>query len=249
MSKESNKNTFSRRKFVAGAAVVGAVATLELSSASGYFSHVTEPSKPQKSKGVVVQDMEVCVGCRSCQAACSVNNDGVCSPELARLQVVKDYFAGDYLPNPCTQCNWPGCMYSCPTGALQVDTGDQDNISEIEVRLTSLLSGKLAPDTTSGTNARIVNVRECIGCQQCVEGCAKIFDVSKVRFNVKKQVVTKCTLCGGKPQCVRFCPVAALMYAYSDGGLTTGYDGHGNVIWTPLEAQPKREDELRGTLW
>lgn len=249
MGEEKDMPKTSRRKFLAGAAIVGAVATVEASSAIGYFSHQYEPRKPPKSKGVVITDMEICGGCRSCQAACTVFNNGECQPELARLQIIKDYFRGDYLPNPCSQCMWPGCLYSCPTGALQVDTGREGGIPQLEVRLTSLLSGKLTPDTTPGTNARVVNERECIGCQLCIEGCAKIFDISRVRFNVKKQVATKCHLCGGTPQCVRFCPVGALTFASAEEGLSIGYDGQGNILWVPPEAKPKREDELRGILW
>jgi Fe-S-cluster-containing dehydrogenase component len=249
MSKKSEKTLTSRRKFIAGTAIVGAVATVTAASGTGYMAHQYEPGKPLKSKGVVVTDMAACAGCRSCQAACTVFNDGECQPDLARIQMLKNYFTGDYLPNPCSQCNWPGCLYSCPTGALQVDTGLEEGIPELEVRLTSLLSGRLSPETTPGTNARVVNARECIGCQQCVEGCAKIFDISRVRFNPKKQVVTKCTLCGGEPNCVKFCPVGALMYAHNEEGLTIGYDGLGNIIWVPPEAEPKREDELRGVLW
>ena len=249
MSKGPGKITTSRRKFIAGAAIIGAVATVEGASAIGYFGHRTEPGKPLKSKGVIVADIDICAGCRSCQVACTMANNGVGQPELARLQIVKDYFKGDYVSTPCSQCNWPGCMYSCPTGALQVDTGTEDGIPELQGRLTSLLSGKLAPETTPGTNARVVNERECIGCQQCVEGCAKIFNISRVRFNTKKQVATKCHLCGGEPQCVRFCPVGSIMYARAEEGLTIGYDGKGNIIWNPPEAKPLREDELRGILY
>jgi carbon-monoxide dehydrogenase iron sulfur subunit len=248
MGKEPTMKT-SRRKFIAGAAIVGAVATVEAASTVGYFTHQYEPGKPPKPKGVVVTEMEICGGCRSCVAACSVFNFNECHPDIARIQVIKDVFQGDYLPQPCSQCMWPGCLYSCPTGALQVDTGSEGGAPELEVRLTSLLSGKLTPDTTSGTNARIVNERECVGCQQCVEGCGKIFDLSRVRFNPKKQVATKCTLCGGAPQCVRFCPVGAIKFASSEDGVSNGYDGQGNIIWRPPEATAKRSDELRGILW
>ena len=238
----------SRRKFIAGAAIVGSLATLEGASAINYFNHKNEPNPPPKTKGVVIMDQVVCGGCRSCQAACTVFNDGHCQPDLGRIQVIKDYFEGDFLPQPCSHCTWPACMYSCPTGALQTDSGEEGGISELEVRLTSLLSGKLTPSTSKGTNARIVNERECIGCQQCVEGCAKIFNLSRVRFNSKKNVAVKCTLCGGSPQCVRFCPVGAILFARGDS-LTIGYDGGGNIIWRPPEAEAKREDELRGILW
>lgn len=248
MSKEIRKLSTSRRKFIAGAAIVGAVATVEGSSAIGYFNHKTEPGKPLKSKGVIVTDMEICGGCRSCQAACTMFNEGVGQPDLARIQVEKDYFTGAYYPLPCAQCEWPGCMYSCPTGALQVDTGFDDGYPELEGRLKSLLSGKLSPDTTLGTNARVVNERECIGCQQCIEGCGKIFDISKVRFNSKKQTVTKCHLCGGEPNCVKMCPVGAVKFALSEEGLVTGYDGQGNITWLRPD-QGKAEEEWRGILW
>ena len=251
MSKDPGKITTSRRKFIAGAAIIGAVATVEASSAIGYINHKTEPGKPPKSKGVIIADLNICGGCRSCQAACTMANNGVGQPELARLQIRKDAWKGDYLPSPCSQCEWPGCMYSCPTGALQVDTGLEegaDGLPELRGRLTSLLSGKLAPES-EGTNARVVNERECIGCQQCVEGCAKIFDLSRIRFNTKKKVVNKCHLCGGTPQCVKYCPVGAIMFASAEEGLTIGYDGKGNIVWNPPEATPLREDELRGILY
>lgn len=248
MSEQSSLPTTTRRKFIAGAAIVGAVATLEASSAYSYFTHRAEPTPPPKTKGVVVVDMVVCGGCLSCKAACTAYNDGEVQPDLARIQVWKDYFEGDYLPQPCSQCVWPGCLYSCPTGALQADSGLEGNVEQLSGRLTDLLGGKLTPSSVPGTNARVVNERECIGCQQCLEGCARIFDLSRVRFNSKKQVAVKCHLCGGQPQCVRFCPVGALMYAHGEEGLTIGYDGQGNIIWAP-EAKPLREDELRGVLW
>ncbi len=244
MGKESKQPLTSRRKFIAGAAVVGAIATMEGASALGYFNHQYEPAKPLKSKGVIVTDMGACGGCRSCEAACTVFNNGECQPSLARIQVLKDVFKGDYLPNPCAQCEWPGCLYACPTGALQVDIGTEGGVPELGDRLSSLLSGRLAPETTSGTNARVVNERECVGCQQCVEGCGKIFDVSRVRFNPKKQIVTKCHLCGGEPQCVRFCPVSGIFFASYEEGLSTGYDGEGNIVWVPPEAKAKRSDEI-----
>lgn len=249
LGEELDKTKTSRRKFIAGAAIVGAVATVEVSSAISYFNHTYEPRKPPKSKGVILTEMEACGGCRSCQMACTSYNEGACQPDLSRIQLLKDYFQGEYLPNPCSQCMWPGCLYSCPTGALQVDTGTDGGWPQLEVRLTSLLSGKLTPDETPGTNARVVNERECIGCQKCVEGCAKIFDISRVRFNSKKKVATKCHLCGGEPQCVKYCPVGAILYARNDEGLSIGYDGEGNIIWIPPEAKGLREDELRGILY
>lgn len=237
----------SRRKFIAGAAISGAVATLELSSLRSYLDHSAEPGKPSRTKGVIIADAELCSGCRSCQAACNAYNEGFVQPDLARLQIIKDYFTGEYLPHPCSQCEYPPCLYSCPTGALQVDTG-QEGPEQFSSRLEDLLSGRLSPESVPGTNARVVNERECIGCQQCVEGCSKVFDLSRIRLDSERMIVSKCHLCGGRPQCVRFCPVGALLYSYSEDGVIYGYDGKSRIIWLS-NVKPLREDELQGELW
>ena len=237
----------SRRKFVAGAAISGAIATMELSSLNSYLNHTGEPRKPHLTKGVIIADAELCSGCRSCQAVCNAYNEGFVEPDLARVQIIKDYFTGEYLPQPCSQCEWPGCLYSCPTGALQVDTGLEGS-EQLSSRLEGLLSGKLSPESVPGTNARVVNERECIGCQQCIDGCSKIFDLSRIRLDSEKMIVSKCHLCGGQPQCVRFCPVGALLYSYSEDGIVFGYDGNGRIIGLS-NVTPLREDELQGELW
>ncbi|MBI4284136.1 MAG: 4Fe-4S dicluster domain-containing protein [Chloroflexi bacterium] len=246
MSKDKKPPLTSRRRFVAGAAIVGAVATVELSSLQAYTEHVAEPRKPPLAKGVVVSRMYLCSGCRSCQVACTAFNDGWCQPDLARIPITKEYFEGDYRPQPCSQCEYPVCLYYCPTGALQVDTGLTGGTEEFSIRLVDLLAGK--PPTVPGTNARVVNLRECIGCQLCIEGCAKAFDLSRIRFDSDQMIVAKCHLCGGQPQCVRFCPVGAVLFAYSPDGVLYGYDGEGNIRWEP-NVKPLREDELKGVLW
>jgi len=240
------KHLTSRRRFITGMAIVGALTTLEGSSFQSYISHSAEPRKPSLSKGVIVADPKVCSGCRSCQAACTTYNEGWCQPDLARVQIIKEYFEGNYTPQPCSQCEYPTCLYACPVGAMQLDTGSEGDVEATSIMLNDLVSGKTSK--TSGSNARIVNNRECKGCQQCIEGCAKAFDLSRIRFDSESMLVMKCHLCGGQPQCVRFCPVGALLYAYSEDGVLTGYDGEGNIRLGP-NAKALREDELYGVLW
>ena len=239
------KNLTSRRRFITGVAIVGALTTLEVSSFQSYISHSAEPRKPALSKGVIVANPHVCSGCRSCQAACTTYNDGWCQPDLSRVQIAKEYFEGNYTPQPCSQCEYPPCLYACPVGALQLDTGSAEGEVSSNM-LNDFVSGK--GSRTSGSNARIVNTRECKGCQQCIEGCAKAFDLSRIRFDSESLLVMKCHLCGGQPQCVRFCPVGALLYAYSEDGVLTGYDGEGNIRLETI-AKALREDELYGVLW
>lgn len=50
----------------------------------------------------------------------------------------------------------------------------------------------------------IINHKKCIGCQLCVEACPnkKIWIVNDLAY--------KCDMCGGDPECVKYCLVGAL---------------------------------------
>jgi Fe-S-cluster-containing hydrogenase component 2 len=52
----------------------------------------------------------------------------------------------------------------------------------------------------------------CIGCRTCVSVCP----FGAMHYNVIDRKVSKCDLCDGDPQCVRFCEVNAV--AFVDGG-------------------------------
>ncbi len=59
------------------------------------------------------------------------------------------------------------------------------------------------------TLARVmVDYRRCISCRMCVAACP----FGAMGFDVARQTVFKCDLCGGDPQCVRFCYPGALEF-------------------------------------
>lgn len=151
------------------------------------------------SKGVVAVDAARCLGCRTCEAVCSLYHEGVVSPELSRIVVVKDWIRPDTMdvefdPSSCEQCADAPCLQSCPTGAIKVDIT---------------------------TSARVVDQALCIGCHDCEEACP--YKPSRIRFT-KAGKAFKCDLCGGEPQCVRFCHEGALTYIHDDKGIAwTGY--------------------------
>ena len=57
----------------------------------------------------------------------------------------------------------------------------------------------------------------CIGCRTCVTVCP----FGAMNYNVIDKKVFKCDLCGGKPQCVRFCDEKAVDYVNADQLSTT----------------------------
>jgi Fe-S-cluster-containing hydrogenase component 2 len=140
------------------------------------------------SKGHIVVNLDICGGCRTCEAVCSLYKEGISNPELARIQVFKDELGG-YICEPmvCKQCDDPACLLACPTGALHVDG----------------MSG-----------ARVIDEKECIGCKSCMEACS--FTPPRIRFNAAKSKSFKCDLCNGDPQCVKFCPTGSLTFVKKD---------------------------------
>ncbi len=48
----------------------------------------------------------------------------------------------------------------------------------------------------------------CITCRMCVAGCP----FGNMLWDEPYHCVQKCDLCGGDPQCVKFCPTGALLY-------------------------------------
>lgn len=74
-------------------------------------------------------------------------------------------------------------------------------------------SGAIVKNKASG----MVSIREqlCIGCHQCVQACP----FGHMNFNSGKGVAFKCDLCGGDPQCVKFCWTGAVEFLRPDLGM------------------------------
>ncbi len=58
----------------------------------------------------------------------------------------------------------------------------------------------------------MVDYDVCIGCRTCVAVCP----FGAMNYNRTDKKVFKCDLCGGDPQCVRFCEVKAIEYVKAD---------------------------------
>ncbi|MFH0941950.1 MAG: 4Fe-4S dicluster domain-containing protein [Chloroflexota bacterium] len=143
--------------------------------------------KPAKAH--ILANSSLCGGCRTCEAVCSLDKEGIVNPELSRIYVKKDILGG-YIcePIPCKQCEDPACLLACPTGALHIDCV---------------------------TGARVIDDRICDGCQLCLEVCP--VTPTRIGYHPEQNVCFKCDLCGGDPQCVKFCPMGALTYLKAEG--------------------------------
>ncbi len=62
------------------------------------------------------------------------------------------------------------------------------------------------------TGAVLVDENSCTGCEICVTECP----VGGISYDKEKGVVFKCDLCGGDPECVKFCSRGALTFEDTD---------------------------------
>jgi DMSO reductase iron-sulfur subunit len=133
-------------------------------------------------------DMNACIGCHSCEVACSEQNG---LPDGTVWRRVGEIEGGEYpdtrrfhLSMSCNHCLEPACLEGCPTNAYE-----------------KLANGVVAH-----------HADECIGCQYCTWNCP----YSVPAFQPDRRIVTKCDMClprleqGLAPACVGACPTHAI---------------------------------------
>jgi Fe-S-cluster-containing hydrogenase component 2 len=95
------------------------------------------------------------------------------------------------VPVVCQQCADAPCLEACPEEAISRD---------------------------AKTDAVVVDQDLCIQCGSCVNACVIGLDAVAseqklaIRLDEDTQFPLKCDLCGGNPQCVKFCPTEALVF-------------------------------------
>ena len=145
--------------------------------------------------GLVV-DLDRCIGCHSCEIACKNENE----------VVLGSYWNKVLHRGPVG--TWPDLEeYYLPTHCMQCENAPCVNVCP---------TGASYRDPE--TNIVLVDKSKCIGCKYCMMACP--YGVRS--WNVKENVVEKCTLCqqltsaGEPPACVGACCAAARYYGDFD---------------------------------
>ncbi|HEB95637.1 MAG TPA: 4Fe-4S dicluster domain-containing protein [Sedimenticola thiotaurini] len=161
----------------------------------------------------MVIDLNTCVGCNACMAACAMENQTEVWNDVWRTYVHdKEIGTGEYahrrfFPRLCNHCDNPPCMSVCPTGATyRLDNG----IVKVDQAL-------------------------CMGCRACAMACpydarheVTYADVRTGRefygsdYRRTRPSMDKCTFCdhrlaaGQQPACVETCVGSARMFCDLD---------------------------------
>ena len=140
-------------------------------------------------------DLERCIGCRSCEAACKQEHR--LGSDVARNRVLWMQFRGtprlDLVLAVCQQCQRPACVRACASTPKAIIKSREDGVVRIDGR-------------------------RCTGCQECIKACP----YNAISFDFRHQKAEKCDLCsdrrahGFQPACVSVCPGRALEYGLVD---------------------------------
>lgn len=189
-----------RRRFIIAAA--GGIAAL----AAGAIGLVAPATAKANESKVVSPDQQLCIGCLTCEVACSRWHASQGLSPLPRIRVLRASngkpdavvagFDGGigFEQRGCRQCPNPECLAVCPVKALHVD---------------------------ATTGARYIDEQACIGCGKCQDACPYSFkgmdastneniDAKRIFYDSAKKVYVKCDLCRGRaggPACIEQCPV------------------------------------------
>ena len=193
-----------RRSFLK---IVGATGTAALVGGPRK-ARALPPARRSDEMAAVLIDTTRCVGCRSCEMACSRANQ-LPQPQSSGQASIFDkkrttsptaYTVVNRYANPkgggrptfvktqCMHCVDPACASACPAAALQ--------------------------KTPEGPV--IYNADRCIGCRYCMGACP--FGVPKYEYEKAIPYVRKCSLCfdrlqqGQLPACAAACPMKAIQF-------------------------------------
>ncbi len=165
------------------------------------------------TKYAMVIDLNTCVGCNACMAACALENQTPVWNDGWRTYVhdteigVGEDVHRRFFPRLCNHCDNPPCMTVCPTGA------------------TIKMSNGIV----------MVNEDLCMGCQACAMACPydarypiTYDDINQGEgfygsdFRRTRPSVDKCSFCahlvvqGLKPACVETCVGSSRMFGDLD---------------------------------
>lgn len=150
-----------------------------------HYNRGIGPSELPDTNAWLVTDPLSCVGCKTCEIVCSLTHDEVCQPAISRLDVMYD-----------------------PLGSLAKIGSMPEVCKQCNMADCYLACAYDALVIDKETGARVIDPKKCRGCGECFAACPW----NMIVYNKKTGTYTKCDLCGGDPECVKYCPANAIKF-------------------------------------
>lgn len=129
-------------------------------------------------------DKKLCVGCHTCELACSAWHENAFRPTLSRLRIECVPQTAVVTVRTCLQTACAKCRDICP----------EDAVVESTARVAQEDGGLAGP-------ILVVDEGRCTGCGLCVDACP----TGVIGLHPDSNKAYKCDLCAGDPQCLRSC--------------------------------------------
>lgn len=122
---------------------------------------------------VLVVDLNLCSGCRSCELRCAFKHHQQCHPSNSRMRVVRMDHVGVSVPLFCLNCEEGFCQEICPTQAIQRNEKTEALVLQEEKCVRCRACTMVCP--FSGLQVlpdrRVVKCDLCGGDPYCVKYC------------------------------------------------------------------------------
>jgi len=206
-AEQGKSSGMNRRAFLGTVATIGGAAVV----GSGTLAHASDDFPGYPDSYGLLTDLTLCVGCRSCEAACNKENglpepekpfddvsvfDKVRRPDAHAYTVVnryenpRDKSMPIYRKVQCNHCKEPACASACPIHAYN--------------------------KTPEG--AVMYNQDLCFGCRYCMVACPFYVPAYDYESALEPKIV-KCTMChetrvknGKITACAEACPAGAITF-------------------------------------
>ena len=123
----------------------------------------------------LIIEYDKCVGCRTCEMACSTKHTATVNPHRSRVSVVKWDMDGEGIPIACSHCESAPCQAICPVMAIARDESlgrvmiDDDKCIGCRLCVAVCPFGAVSFDSISG---KVIKCDLCDGDPLCARFCS-----------------------------------------------------------------------------
>lgn len=142
-------------------------------------------------------DFDKCIGCKTCETACSLTHEGRVNPSESRISVIKTKDQAANIPIMCQKCEEPLCYEVCPMNAITIDPmyGTRINLSLCIGCKLCILNCPVGGVSLNPTNKNVIMCDLCDGEPQCVKFCPEnaleYIEASELTQKIRKETINK----------------------------------------------------------